>query len=193
MKPTIVLVHGDWADASSWTSVIERLQDEGLQGRRSAQSAARTGRRRGVPRQLPQDDLGSDRARRPLVRRVRHHQRRHGQPERQGARLHRQLHARRRRDPRRPCSKLGLLHRPRAPSIPCLPTEEWICICAGRRTRTDYPGLHRSASPTGSSPRRLPSLPPSSGLRPPPNSRSPPGLRRGRRSRPGRSSGRWIT
>jgi pimeloyl-ACP methyl ester carboxylesterase len=29
-KPTIVLVHGDWADASSWTSVIERLQDRGL-------------------------------------------------------------------------------------------------------------------------------------------------------------------
>ena len=23
--PTIVLVHGDWADGSSWTSVIERL------------------------------------------------------------------------------------------------------------------------------------------------------------------------
>lgn len=30
MKPTIVLVHGDWADASSWTSVIERLQARGL-------------------------------------------------------------------------------------------------------------------------------------------------------------------
>jgi pimeloyl-ACP methyl ester carboxylesterase len=28
-KPTIVLVHGDWADASSWTDVIERLQDDG--------------------------------------------------------------------------------------------------------------------------------------------------------------------
>jgi pimeloyl-ACP methyl ester carboxylesterase len=28
-KPTIVLVHGDWADASSWTSVLERLQDKG--------------------------------------------------------------------------------------------------------------------------------------------------------------------
>jgi pimeloyl-ACP methyl ester carboxylesterase len=28
-QPTIVLVHGDWADASSWTSVIERLQDKG--------------------------------------------------------------------------------------------------------------------------------------------------------------------
>ena len=29
-KPTIVLVHGDWADASSWTSVLERLQDKGF-------------------------------------------------------------------------------------------------------------------------------------------------------------------
>ena len=29
-KPTIVLVHGDWADASSWTSVLERLQEKGL-------------------------------------------------------------------------------------------------------------------------------------------------------------------
>jgi pimeloyl-ACP methyl ester carboxylesterase len=29
-QPTIVLVHGDWADASSWTSVIERLQDKGF-------------------------------------------------------------------------------------------------------------------------------------------------------------------
>ena len=25
-RPTIVLVHGDWADASSWAGVIERLQ-----------------------------------------------------------------------------------------------------------------------------------------------------------------------
>ena len=30
MKPTIVLVHGDWADASSWTDVIERLRAKGL-------------------------------------------------------------------------------------------------------------------------------------------------------------------
>lgn len=28
-RPTIVLVHGDWADASSWTGVLERLQDKG--------------------------------------------------------------------------------------------------------------------------------------------------------------------
>ena len=29
-RQTIVLVHGDWADASSWTSVIERLQERGF-------------------------------------------------------------------------------------------------------------------------------------------------------------------
>ena len=29
-KPTIVLVHGDWADGSSWNSVIERLQKKGF-------------------------------------------------------------------------------------------------------------------------------------------------------------------
>lgn len=28
-KPTIVLVHGAWADASSWTRVVRRLQDDG--------------------------------------------------------------------------------------------------------------------------------------------------------------------
>jgi pimeloyl-ACP methyl ester carboxylesterase len=29
-RPTIVLLHGDWADASSWNGVIERLQDRGF-------------------------------------------------------------------------------------------------------------------------------------------------------------------
>jgi pimeloyl-ACP methyl ester carboxylesterase len=29
-KPTIVLVHGDWADGSSWNRVIGRLQDRGF-------------------------------------------------------------------------------------------------------------------------------------------------------------------
>jgi pimeloyl-ACP methyl ester carboxylesterase len=29
-RPTIVLVHGDWADASSWNGVIERLHDKGF-------------------------------------------------------------------------------------------------------------------------------------------------------------------
>jgi pimeloyl-ACP methyl ester carboxylesterase len=29
-RPTIVLVHGDWADASSWTNVMKRLQGDGF-------------------------------------------------------------------------------------------------------------------------------------------------------------------
>jgi pimeloyl-ACP methyl ester carboxylesterase len=29
-RPTIVLVHGDWADASSWTDVVGRLQHKGF-------------------------------------------------------------------------------------------------------------------------------------------------------------------
>src|SRR4051812_27060405 len=28
-KPTVVLVHGAWADASSWNDVIQRLQKDG--------------------------------------------------------------------------------------------------------------------------------------------------------------------
>jgi pimeloyl-ACP methyl ester carboxylesterase len=28
-KPTVVLVHGGWADASSWNAVVERLEDRG--------------------------------------------------------------------------------------------------------------------------------------------------------------------
>ena len=30
-QPTVVLVHGAWADGSSWNEVIKRLQAEGLQ------------------------------------------------------------------------------------------------------------------------------------------------------------------
>src|SRR6201987_5627727 len=32
-RPNIVLVHGAWADGSSWASVIERLQADGFQVR----------------------------------------------------------------------------------------------------------------------------------------------------------------
>jgi dienelactone hydrolase len=30
-QPTVVLLHGAWADGSSWNDVIERLQAEGIQ------------------------------------------------------------------------------------------------------------------------------------------------------------------
>ena len=32
-RPNIVLVHGAWAEGSSWSSVIERLQADGYQSR----------------------------------------------------------------------------------------------------------------------------------------------------------------
>ncbi len=34
--PNIVLVHGAWADGSSWSAVIERLQADGLYRHRPA-------------------------------------------------------------------------------------------------------------------------------------------------------------
>ena len=106
-------------------------------------------------------DLGPDRARRPLLRRVRRDERRHRQRQRQGARLHRRVHARRRRDRRRARGTRGLLRRG-APSTSCRTTEAWICTCAGKRTRP--PGF-TSASPTASIARRPPSSPPCSGPR----------------------------
>ena len=36
--PNIVLVHGAWADGSSWSAVIERLQGDGLRRDRPAVS-----------------------------------------------------------------------------------------------------------------------------------------------------------
>jgi hypothetical protein len=40
-KPTIVLEHGSWADASSWNAVIQRLQRDGYTVYGPAQPAAR--------------------------------------------------------------------------------------------------------------------------------------------------------
>ena len=76
-KPTIVLVHGAWADTSSWDGVIQRLQADGytvyappnpLQG--LAYDPAYLAR-------LPAHHLRSHRAGGTLLRRGRHHQRRH--------------------------------------------------------------------------------------------------------------------
>jgi hypothetical protein len=46
-------VIGDWADASSWATVIKRLQEEGFTVVAPANLLRGPGRRRGVPRQLP--------------------------------------------------------------------------------------------------------------------------------------------
>ena len=39
-KPTVVLVHGAFADASGWYGVQEQLERQGLQGRLARQPAA---------------------------------------------------------------------------------------------------------------------------------------------------------
>jgi hypothetical protein len=49
---TIVLVHGAFADASSWKGVVERLQKEG----HTVQLATRPGRRYGVHRERRRPD-----------------------------------------------------------------------------------------------------------------------------------------
>ena len=39
-KPTIVLVHGAWADSSGWNDSVKRLQNEGLHRARRRHSTA---------------------------------------------------------------------------------------------------------------------------------------------------------
>jgi hypothetical protein len=90
-KPTVVLVHGAFADASGWTGVITRLQHRGYQ------VIAPPNPLRGVTgdvayiKSVLATREGVDRARRPLLRRLRDHQRRVRQSERQGAGLHRRV------------------------------------------------------------------------------------------------------
>ena len=67
-QPTVVLVHGAFADASSWNGVIERLQAKGLQVDGAREPAARSHGRLRLPQRRPRGDAGTGGARRPLVR-----------------------------------------------------------------------------------------------------------------------------
>ena len=92
--PTVVLVHGAWADSSSWLGDVRRpVAGRRLPRRRAGQPAARTGRRLGVPGGVPPQHPRSDRARGSLVRRRRDHQRGDRQPKREGPRLRRRFHS----------------------------------------------------------------------------------------------------
>src|SRR6266540_4270610 len=98
-KPTIVLVHGAWADGSSWNEVTRLLQRAGylvlvppnplrsLSGD-AAYISAFIQQRTSGPR-------GPGRA---LLRRGGHHQRRSDRPGREGAGVHQRLRARPRRE-----------------------------------------------------------------------------------------------
>ena len=144
-KPTIVLVHGDWADASSWNTVIAKPPSPRLHRRRPAQPVPRSDRCP-VPGGLPGVGARADRAGRPLLRGVRHHQRGDRQHQRQGAGLHRRVHPRRGSGPGRP--EPGLVPRPghgvqgRARAR----VETSTCTCKPRRTAPIR--ASRSASPT---------------------------------------------
>ena len=61
-KPTIVLVHGAFADASSWNPVVTRLQRTRLSRPRPGQPAARTEQRQPVPGQRPRHDRRAGRS-----------------------------------------------------------------------------------------------------------------------------------
>ena len=112
-KPTIVLVHGAWADASSWNAVATELEDQGFT------VLAPPNLLRGVAIDaayiasfLAAAHHRARRPRRPLVRRFRHHQRRDRRGRRASAGLRRRVHPRRGRerlpDPRRVGSALAV-------------------------------------------------------------------------------------
>ena len=96
--PTVVLVHGAFADASSWNGVIERLQAKGVSVTAPAKPAARDRRRLRLPRRVLAQIEGPCR-RRPFVRRRGDHERGNRRAERRRPRLRGGVRTRRGRDP----------------------------------------------------------------------------------------------
>ena len=66
-KPTVVLVHGAWADSSSWSAVVARLQSDGYTVE-CAEPAPWARRRCRLPGGVPADDRRADRPGRALLR-----------------------------------------------------------------------------------------------------------------------------
>ena len=98
-KPTIVLVHGAWADGSSWNAVAAELQGQGFTVLTPPNLLRGVGDRRAVHRLVPRPaHHRARRAGRPLLRRLRHHQRRDRRRRRAGAGLRRRVRSRRGRD-----------------------------------------------------------------------------------------------
>ncbi len=92
--PNIVLVHGAWADGSSWSAVIERLQADGYQV--TAPQFPMTALADNVARlrevlALQNGPTRPDHRRRPLLRRPDHHRPRLGRAQRRRSGLHRGL------------------------------------------------------------------------------------------------------
>ena len=119
-QPTVVLVHGAFADASSWNGVIERLQAAGVTVTAPANPL------RGIPPTPPTSpacspDPRPGAPRRPLLRRRGHHERRVQGRQRRRPRLRRRLRPRRGRDVLEIDSDSRdsvLLHRPGPAPVP---------------------------------------------------------------------------
>ena len=189
-RPTIVLVHGDWADGSSWTSVIERLQ------RKNFTVVAPPNLLRGPATDAPYLASYLESIPGPIVL-VAHSY--GGFVTTNAATGNVNVKALVYIDAFVPDEgeTAGELA---ARGHSCVGEDGFnfvpydggvICTCAGRRTGPTRASA--SASPTASIGRTLPFLPPCSGPQEPRSSPSRPGHRRGRRSRPGTSSGRRTT
>jgi alpha-beta hydrolase superfamily lysophospholipase len=92
VKPTIVLVHGAFADASSWNGVIERLQQQGYTCIASANPLRGVTADSAYTASLLSQIDGPGRA---FLRRRGHHQRRGQRSERRRPGLRRRLRPRR--------------------------------------------------------------------------------------------------
>ena len=158
-----MLVHGDWADASSWTSVIERLQDKGFT------VVAPPNLLRGPATDAPYLASYLRTISGPIVL-VAHSY--GGFVATNAATGNANVKALVYIDAFMPdegetagelVASSGSCVVDERASTPCLTTAEWICTCAGRRTRRIR--ASSSASPTGSTGRTPPSLPPCSGPR----------------------------
>ena len=139
-KPTVVLVHGAFADASGFGAVTGRLQDRGYTVISPRQPAPRPGERCRLRGERHAHHQRSDRARRTLLRRRCDLRSRHPGHERQGAGLPRRARAGGGREQPR---------HPRALPQQALPGTADPSVPAGRRQRGNR-SLHRpGAVPVG--------------------------------------------
>jgi pimeloyl-ACP methyl ester carboxylesterase len=97
-KPTVVLVHGAWADSSSWSEVVGRLQRDGYTVEVPPNPLRGLAGDAAYLAAYLQTIVGPDRPGRALVRGRGHLQCRQRERERQGARLRQRLHPRSGRD-----------------------------------------------------------------------------------------------
>ena len=79
-RPTIVLVHGAFADASGWNDVTRRLQQDDYTVIATANPLRSVELRRRLPQEHPRHDRRSRRPGRPLLRRLRHDERSRWRP-----------------------------------------------------------------------------------------------------------------